>query len=450
MNALVPGLLLSAALAQLPPNHPPVPAQPPPAPSSAPQSGALPQGHPPVGGDTGQPPTQPAMPPDHPPIGGSSAQVPNHPPMRGGTAPSVEELMRRLDETPGLRERDKTFEIAMSVANLYHSNGRFTDAAEYFRQAWEIGKPVREAFKPIRGQAPAPNGCSLRQAPMQALLDGLATLPPAERTACIHTAMSAVIDAGESRAAALFLAGQPDEAIATLDAVLAEAPHSAEALFSRASILLERRGSDVKALQRARSDLQTLQQGHPQSPRAFRARALLTRIDEAIAAGGVQKLAAAKAADRRKNPPAIAAAAPPPPPQGGMPALSQETMEAFQKVQRTPELEQKLAKLVEEGEVELAKGRFEDALNRYRQVMPLDPENGRVRAGLAWAMVGLQRPAADRIWTVAVQSDPAAVEMLGVTLQANGDTQGAQQLWKRLADSAPDYARQTGLAERLK
>jgi tetratricopeptide (TPR) repeat protein len=120
-------------------------------------------------------------------------------------------------------------------------------------------------------------------------------------------------------------------------------------------------------------------------------------------------------------------------------------VEAVQNTERTPEMEQGLAKLVEEGEEHLARGRYQEALAAYTRVVPFQPENGRAKAGMAWSLVGLGRPMADRIWSVAVGADPAAVEKLGDTLQAKGDAKGAKALWAKLLQSAPDYPNKASL-----
>jgi tetratricopeptide (TPR) repeat protein len=131
--------------------------------------------------------------------------------------------------------------------------------------------------------------------------------------------------------------------------------------------------------------------------------------------------------------------------QGGPPALTQEMVDAIQNTERTPELEAGLAKLVEEGEEHLAKGRWDDALGVYRRVVPFQPENGRAKAGMAWALTGKGSPMADRVWGVAVGSDAAAVEKLGDTLMAKGDAKGAKALWAKLLASAPNYPNKAAL-----
>jgi hypothetical protein len=113
---LVTAALLAAdpSAQQLPPGHPPLDggvqrARPLPAPAE--QGGGM------------STPSGP-LPPGHPPTTGSAR-----------AAPGADELLEQLDKTPGLRERDKTFEVAASLARLYYSNGRPRDALHFLDQA---------------------------------------------------------------------------------------------------------------------------------------------------------------------------------------------------------------------------------------------------------------------------------------------------------------------------
>lgn len=89
-------------------------------------------------------------------------------------------------------------------------------------------------------------------------------------------------------------------------------------------------------------------------------------------------------------------------------------------------------------------------MDAYRRVVPFEPENGRAKAGMAWALVGLNRqPMADRVWSVAVQADPQAVETLGDTLAKKGNAKDARALWAKLAETAPAYAEKANLQKKL-
>ncbi|MCP3144296.1 tetratricopeptide repeat protein [Pyxidicoccus xibeiensis] len=444
--ALATAALLAAEPTNLPAGHPPVPpgteASPATTPA-APGAGRMPEGHPAVDGAAAAPPGE--LPPGHPPMSGT-----------GRAPPSAEELLRQLDTTEGLREREKTFEIAASLGRLYYVNGRHSDAATYLQQAEARGKATRELFLAQRkklGKAAVPSaeaaGCGFSQGMAVDAMTAVAQerakkgdVPGA--AACARAALAPVLDVTVMRANSLFLTGDLAGALAAYAGVLDVDPTHEEALYSRSALLFETKGEDLAALKQAREGFDALVAAHPDSPRAEMAKRLSKTVEETVKAGGRKKLLATRAEDRRIR---LSQAAAP-----GTDAprpLSQEAIEAVQNTERTPELEQGLAKLVEEGEEHLARGRFQEALANYTRVVPFQPENGRAKAGMAWALVGLGRPMAARVWGVAVQSDPAAVEKLGDTLKTKGDAKGAKALWEKLASDAPDYSNKAGLQAKL-
>ena len=108
------------------------------------------------------------------------------------------------------------------------------------------------------------------------------------------------------------------------------------------------------------------------------------------------------------------------------------------------------SRLIEDGEAKLVANKYQDALDDFRQVMPYQPNNPRLRAGMAWALVGLQRqPMADNVWRVAVGSDPASVDALGDRLSKAGNRESARALWTKLQASDPDYASRSGVQKKL-
>jgi tetratricopeptide (TPR) repeat protein len=418
----------------------------------------LPAGHPPVPpGTTASPATSPAAPAG---AAAPSGELPaGHPPTSGtGRAPpSAEELLSQLDSTQGLREREKTFEIASSLGRLYYVNGRNTDAVIYLLQAEARARPVRDLFLAQRkklGKAPVPSpdaaGCGFAPGtPVEdmstAAQERAKKGDTAGAVACARAALTPVLDVEMMRAHALFLSGDAAGALSTYAGVLEVEPKHEEALFSRSALLFETKGEDVAALKQARAGFDALLAAHPDSTRAPMVKRLSTQVDELVKAGGRKKLLASRAEDRRIR---LSQAATPAGADAPRP-LSQEAIEAVQNTERTPELEQGLAKLVEEGEEHLAKGRYQEALANYTRVVPFQPENGRAKAGMAWALVGLGRPMAARVWGVAVQSDPAAVDKLGDTLKTKGDAKGAKALWEKLAADAPDYSNKAALQAKL-
>ena len=447
--ALATAALLAAEPPHLPPGHPAVPpgtTASPTRPSAGQGAGQLPEGHPPMdGAPKGAAPTG-ELPAGHPPMSGT-----------GRAPPSADELLKQLDSTEGLRGKEKTFEIASSLGRLYFMNGRNADAVIYLLQAEARATPVRELFLAQRrklGKSPVPSpeaaGCGFTPGMSVEEMTTAAQArakkgDTAGAAACARAALTPVLDVELMRAHALFLSGEMQGALAAYAGVLEVEPTHEEALYSRSALLFETKGEDVAALKQARAGFDALVAAHPDSSRVPMAKRLSTLAEETMKAGGRNKLLASRAEDRRIR---LSQAATPAGADAPRP-LSQEAMDAVQNTERTPELEQGLAKLVDEGEEHLARGRYQEALANYTRVVPFQPENGRAKAGMAWALVGLGRPMATRVWGVAVQSDPAAVEKLGDTLKTKGDEKGAKALWEKLAADAPNYPNKTALQAKL-
>jgi tetratricopeptide (TPR) repeat protein len=289
---------------------------------------------------------------------------------------------------------------------------------------------------------------------------------------CGAMAMDQVLEAEEMRGNALAIEGNAKGAAESYQRVLQVDPKREGSLYGHAMALIESRPDDVASLKTAKADLASFLSTAEPSNRQELLRRTSERVDLAIAAGGFTRLAANEAAVRKakgppKTPPFVARAMASQgqgqgqgpmqmqsrsqgPGEGPTQEQIQRMAEAAQNMQRTPELEAGFAKLVEQGEESLAKGRYQEALDAYKRVVPFQPENGRAKAGMAWAMVGLDRqPMADRVWMVAVSSDPAAVDHLGDLLKQKGDDKGARALWAKLKASAPDYAASSGLDKKL-
>jgi len=471
------GWALLAVLSQageLPAGHPPIGAPPPRTTAPGPASGELPPGHPPIGA--------PAPPGNAAPPGGGASLPPGHPTVAPGTmAPSTDELLRRLDATPDLKRRPKPYEVSAALGKLYYSRGRWSDAADAFRQSWETAAPVRalalaERSK-ARGALPAPDtvGCRLSADAAVSTLAAQAKEAAAKgehgkAAVCALEALGPALEAGGLLGHALALTGDGKGALVAYGRVLELQPRQPDALYGHASVTFDVRGDDLAALRGARKELETFLAVAPGAPQAPTARALLGRLDAVIAAGGATRFAAAREKARAQGRVAVAeapaapspppgVAAPPPAPAssppmasgpGTPPPLSRETVEAIQSTPRTPEFEANLSRLLEDGEAKLATDQYAEALADYRQVMPYRPDDGRLRAGMAWALVGLKRqPMADNIWRVAVTSDPAAVDALGDRLAAKGNRTGAKALWTKLLGTAPDYPARAKVQDKL-
>jgi Flp pilus assembly protein TadD len=407
--------------------------------------GVLPPGHPPLG-DGGQAasPAEPVLPPGHPDIS------------RGRPAPSAREILEQLDATPDLKTRPKAFEVAASVGKLYFTQGRHADAVVYLRQAQEGSNALRALYlgelRKVKGALPDARaaGCP----PAATAAQGAVAAFARERAlaqdhgaaaACALVALEPALEAGALLGTALFLGGDDAGALAAYAWVLDVDPHQPLALYGRAGVRFDSRPDDVAALRTVKRDLTEFLAAWPNLPQAPQARALLGRTEELLRAGGLKKFAAVrpKAPSAEATPtPNVSNAAPPP--------LSPETVEAISNTERTPELEKGLLDLVEQGEEALGKSQYQAALDAYRRVVPFQPENGRAKAGMAWALVGLGRqPMADRVWSVAVEADPHAVDTLGDLLAKKGNAKDAQALWAKLAASSPAYADKTNLKKKL-
>ncbi|MFZ5468717.1 MAG: hypothetical protein ACOZIN_04690 [Myxococcota bacterium] len=405
--------------------------------SSVPLAQQLPAGHPPLGGDS---PKRAPIDPTQLPIGQTAAKG-------GGDTPSAEELLATFDATADLKTKEKTFEVALSVGKLYYVHGRFADAAEYLGQAVAKADPTRTFYLQMRQKAatakkPVPPAGAVGCMPSQEMtFDKLSQVGRAKAKAgdaaaaasCARAALHGLAEVEALLANARFLNGDSRGALEVHERQLEVFENNPEARYGRAVLLLDTRADDVNALTTARSDLQRFLSDYPTHPRAAQAKKLFEWVDAGIAAGGVKKLVA----QRAKN----LAQASPTPASGNPPPLTQEMIDAVQNIERTPEVEAGFQKLVDEAEEHLAKGHFQEALDNYKRVVPFQPQNGRAQAGMAWSLVGLDRqPMAERVWMVAVSNDPAAVDKLGDTLKAKGDTSGAKKLWQKLSQSSPDYA----------
>ena len=359
-------------------------------------------------------------------------------------APSPDELVKRLDATAGLKEKDKPFEIAASLGRLYFGQGRYGDALGFFKQAVDGAGDARTLYlaqKKLAGNKPVPDakdvGCEPRpDVTLVALHDKAKAFAAAKNApnavACLKAALAPLMEIEVLLGNTQFLLHDTGAALFTYTRALDTFESNVDARYSRAALTLDAFGDDVAALGRAKADFEKFLSDAPTSPRAAAAKRLLARTNEAIAAGGLSKA--------NVTPEQVAALAPAQPAGVQPPVISKEMMDAFQNAPRTPEMEANFAKLISDAEEHLAHGRFQDALNAYKQVMPYQPENARLRAGMAWTMIKLNRqPMADNVWRVATQTPDAIVE-LGDSLKAKGDAEGAKAVWTRLKESVPSYA----------
>ena len=364
------------------------------------------------------------------------------PPTSVPAAPTADELVKKLDASPELKGRDKPFEISVSLARLYFGQGRYREATSFYEQALTKTAPLRALHQQLQKVTPAVGpvgGCEVNAASELAVLTARAVekqqakdLPAAAW--CVRAALKAVLEAEAQLGHAQFLSGDPASALSTYTRSLEAFEQNAEARYARAALLLDWRGDDLGSLNLAKADFERFLREAPADPKAREAKLFLERTTAGIAAGGTTKLGSPLPVIRPAAVPTAPVAV-----AGQPPVLSKETMEAFQNAPRTPEMQAQFAKALDDAESSLAKGQFQAALDSYKTVMPYQPENPRVRAGMAWSLFKLGKPMAERVWSVATQ-DPEAVAKLGDALKRQGNAEEAKAVWQRLAQTVPSYA----------
>ena len=102
------------------------------------------------------------LPPGHPPLNAAPpAQVaPEAQPQQPGgltppegRAPTSEELMKKLDAAAGLKDKDKPFEVAVSLGRLYFSHARYAEAVTFLEQAEGKAADARKFYLDKKKQA---------------------------------------------------------------------------------------------------------------------------------------------------------------------------------------------------------------------------------------------------------------------------------------------------------
>lgn len=402
----------------------------------------LPSGHPPIDSPQGQAaPAAGNLPPGHPPTAGGMAGA------------SFEDMLKKLDATLDLKTREKSFESASAIGKLYYMSSRFSDAVEYLGQASAKADGLRALYlKAMKGQKkelPSAEQAGCVPSPQMGFEKINETAQAkakagelATAAACAKAALEEAADVDRLLANALLVLGDRAKALATHERLLELFPENPDARFGRAVVLLETKKDEVASLKKAKADLELMLAKSPAHPKAADAKKLDTWLAEAISAGGVSKAIAERVKNGVKAQPPVVNAAPPVAQGGGMPApLDPNTVNVFQNTPHTPEMEAGLDKVLADSEELLAKGRFEEALAGFKQVMPYRSQSGQVQAGMAWSLVSLNKqPMADRVWSVAVANDPASLDKLGDLLKAKGNAEGAKALWTKLAASSPAYA----------
>lgn len=394
------------------------------------------------------------LPPDHPPLGGTAerpaadALPTGHPPVPHEMDPQV--LLRQIDAQGSvIRDRPKTFEIAVALGNLYYENARYAEAVEYFGQALAKAEDAFRAADELRAAkgrvdgatCPTPSPDSLERR-LERVREARAAKRLDEALACAHAARRPAVEVLARRGTALFLLGRAAEAVEEHEKALSSEPDFGESLYVLGAILFDAYADEVAKLRRAQAAWRRFLKAAPGDRRAASVRRRLEQVDEAVRLGGIARA--------RPLPPELQPRTEVPAPAAAVAPISPEMAEAIAGTPRTPELALGLANNVEEGEAHLCASRYPEALQAFRNVLPFEPNNPRARAGMAAALIGLGRPTADRVFMAAVELDPGSVDALAEKLRAQGNPKDARGLWERLIARAPAYAAKANLAAKLR
>jgi hypothetical protein len=228
----------------------------------------------------------PPMPPSHPPVGDQTAE--GQAPRRFADLPDI---VSRLDQTEGLRESPKTFEIATSIASEYAKANRAEEAAFYYGQAWEKTVEVRELFVKLQKLEVGTVVCEEVNADKELELEfakAKAQASPSKQAACVRTLLPKVTDMGKQLASFQVLAKELEGDKKTWEALLALDHASLDASYALGILLLETEGDELASLERAQKLLQNVAQ--TEHLRANLAKGFLTRVEAALEAGGNSKV----------------------------------------------------------------------------------------------------------------------------------------------------------------
>jgi tetratricopeptide (TPR) repeat protein len=306
-----------------------------------------------------------------------------------------------------LKGKARDFGVNVALGNLFYDNGRYIEALEYYRdalrQAVEAERRVLELSK-VTPDKTTPPECRIdepteaerargeKARSFESVWAGLQAQTPADggaAAACARQLVPFIAQLHARNGNAWYLVGNGEKAREAHDAALALDPDQPEALFFRGAHTLESAKGDAAKLAAGKATWERLLKVAPEHPRATIVRETLPRIDELFGA-------ARPAGPMAGHPPVASGTAP----SGGTPQgpapLPPGMAEAMQRVEVTPEMAKGLDQQLEAGEALLAKGAWQEALDTFKQVMPLRPD-GRVALGMGVALRELGKPTAERV-----------------------------------------------------
>jgi tetratricopeptide (TPR) repeat protein len=419
----------------------------PPLPPDA-ETAPLPSNHPRLGDGETRHDEPGALPADHPLV------------------PQQEEAKQLLAKVESMKDelkgKPKSIEVTVALGSLYYDNGKYLDAIDYYRQAIAQGEPLVKGLRAVERVAgevkPAPQekaGCARSQlrdsVPLLARANLLAEQgKKAEALACAREAARPVAMAHTRRGNAWYLVGNPAAAVAEHEAALQLFPDEPESLFFRGAIAFDAMGDDLKQLQRAKECWSRFLEVAPDSPRRSAVKEMLPQLDAAIRAGGVSRLP-------RPARPEVVDGAPGPGP------LDPSAQQAVQGLELTPEIVAGFGPILDQAAAQLAKGDVDGARTSIVRVFPFvmsdvqsgagkvpPPLRARAQALMGLYMQGKGAPMGQVMLQQAATASAESVDAQATALASQGDAAHARTLWKALVESAPDYAAQAHLADKLK
>jgi tetratricopeptide (TPR) repeat protein len=327
-----------------------------------------------------------------------------------------------------LKGRPRDFGINLALGNLYFDNGRYVDALGYYRDALALVAEAEGRLLQAKSRPAAPADCRVEPSTggksgrsVEQVLQQASARPGEGALACLAGLVPSMANVRARQGNAWYLAGNADKAREAHDTALRLDPDQPEALFFRGANLLESARGDEAKLAEGRAVWVRLVKVAPDHPRALVAKETLPRIGELFG----------------KRPEAPAPASREATMKGPAP-LPPGVAEAGRGVAMTPELSKQLDAKVVDGEKRLTEGRWQEALDAFKEVMPLRPD-GRVALGLGVALRELGKPTAERVLTQAVRMPggdaPRATYELAV-FYAKTDAAKARTLFESIAADA--------------
>jgi tetratricopeptide (TPR) repeat protein len=414
-------------------------------------------------------------------------------------------LLAAVDAMGAAKDKPKPFDVQAAIGNLYYEGARYLDAVDAYRLALATSLPVENALLALEAKGTKPaadlplecrrSGTTYGLEQIAEAAQKAAATDPAKAVRCLREAIAPAILARSRRGNALYLAGQPDGALAEHKRVLLLEKDYPESLFFVGAITLEQSKGNKEQLEEGKKWWRRLLEVAPEHPRAAVVKESLPKADELftpkpaapMVAGGGNALPAGHppiAAGQASPGPVRPDAQLPPnhPPLDGSPpgtiggnmpnapmahsgdqavaapaGPSAETVaameDALKQTERTPEMEKGLDDLCVQAEADLDAGKYAEARGKIVRVMPMRPNDARTAAIMGAAMRGLGRAEmAERVLGTALAKEPnnaRANYELGLLYASRGDKANAKSKFEAVQAADAKFAAAHNVAAEL-